>query len=211
MRSHISSSVNKGDILVDSHTFSGRRIAVVGVSGSGKTTLAHTLAERLAIPHVELDALHWEPNWTPALPATFRERVTEALASDAWVVDGNYSTVRDLIWSRADTLIWLDYSFPTIYARLTRRTVARMIRREQLWGTNYERLSELFARDSIFVWAYTSRPRQRRDSPLLLASPEYAHLQVIHLFSPRATAHWLAQIDLTAMPAMLRYGKREQQ
>ena len=182
---------------METRAFSGRRIAVVGVCGSGKTTLAATLAHRLAIPHVELDALHWEPNWTPALPEAFRARVTAALAGDAWVVDGNYSTVRELIWLRADTLIWLDYSLPTIYARLTRRTLARMIRREQLWGTNYERLNELFTRDSIFVWAWTSRPRHRRDYPLLLASPDYAHLHAVRLRSPRATARWLAQFSLT--------------
>ena len=89
-----------------------RRIAVVGTSGSGKTTLAHRLAERLGIPHVELDALHWGPNWTPVAADLFRERVAQALSGEAWVVDGNYSRVRDIIWTRADTLVWLDYSWP---------------------------------------------------------------------------------------------------
>src|SRR5436305_799712 len=41
-----------------------QRLVVVGTSGSGKTTLAREIARRRALPHVELDALHWGPNWT---------------------------------------------------------------------------------------------------------------------------------------------------
>ena len=39
------------------------RVVVVGTSGSGKTTLASRLAEILSVPHIELDALHWEAHW----------------------------------------------------------------------------------------------------------------------------------------------------
>ena len=41
----------------------GSRIAVIGNSGSGKSTLARTLSARLGIPHIELDALNWQPGW----------------------------------------------------------------------------------------------------------------------------------------------------
>src|SRR5215210_7176988 len=82
----------------------GRRISVVGTTGSGKTTLARQLSQRLVIPHVELDALYWEPNWVGAADPVFRERVEGALRGEAWVVDGNYSRVRDIIWSRAEAV-----------------------------------------------------------------------------------------------------------
>ncbi|PSN09965.1 adenylate kinase, partial [filamentous cyanobacterium CCP5] len=68
----------------------GQRIVVIGTSGSGKTTLARQIAQSLQVTHIELDALHWEPHWTPAAPEVFRERVTIALAGDRWVADGNY-------------------------------------------------------------------------------------------------------------------------
>ena len=87
-----------------------RRIVVVGTTGSGKTTVARKLSRRLGIPHVELDALHWEPKWTPAATDVFRQRVAEALKGDAWVVDGNYSKARDLIWPRPP--IWYGLTIP---------------------------------------------------------------------------------------------------
>ena len=44
-----------------------------------KTMLAKQIAQQLQLPHVELDALHWEPNWTAAETNVFRERVERAL------------------------------------------------------------------------------------------------------------------------------------
>src|SRR3989304_3271536 len=104
----------------------GQRIAVVGTTGAGKTTLADQLAQRLGYPHVELDALHWGPNWTPAPDDVLRERLAGALSPDAWIVDGNYGKVRDIVWGRADTLVWLDYSLPVILRQLRRPAVRRI-------------------------------------------------------------------------------------
>lgn len=169
-----------------------RRIVVVGSTGSGKTTLASQLAARLGTRHIELDALHWEPEWTPATRDVFRSRVDAAVASDDWVADGNYSAVRDLLWARADTLIWLDYALPVILARLTRRTLARIVNRQELWNGNRERFANAFlSRESIFLWLLGSYRRLRREYPLLLSQPEYAHLSVVRLRSPREAAAWL--------------------
>lgn len=94
------------------------RYVVVGTSGSGKTTLARQIALRLEIPHIELDALHWQPGWVGATPEAMRKRVETAIAAPAWVLDGNYSKVRDVVWQRATHLIWLDYSFPLVFWRI---------------------------------------------------------------------------------------------
>jgi hypothetical protein len=74
--------------------FRARRINVVGTSSVGKTTVAAALASQLGVPHEELDALHWEPNWTAAPDDVLRERVRHALSGDGWVVDGNYAKLR---------------------------------------------------------------------------------------------------------------------
>lgn len=172
----------------------GQRIAVVGVTGSGKTTCARRISRSRGIPHVELDALHWGPNWTPANRETFRQRVAAALATDEWVTDGNYSIVRDLVWQRADTIIWLDYPLPLILWRLLRRSVSRAYSQEELWQGNRERWhTQFFSRDSLFLWALKIFRRRRREYGLLWRDPANAHLHFYHLYSPQQTEAWLAQ------------------
>lgn len=173
----------------------GRRIAVIGTTGSGKTTLAQRISERLGIPHVELDALHWGPNWGEAPLDVFRERVEGALTGDTWVIDGNYSVVRDIIWSRAETIVWIDYALPLILWRLIWRTLRRIATQEELWNGNREDWRSLFGRDSLITWALGSHPRHRRDYPILLQRPESAHVQVYRLRSPRETDEWLERLS----------------
>lgn len=177
-----------------------QRIIVIGTTGSGKTNTAREIAQRLGIPHIELDALNWGPNWTETPRDVFRQRVSEAVAGDAWVVDGNYSKSRDLVWPRADTAVWLDFTLWVILWRLFRRTIARTLTQEELWSGNRERMrTALFSRDSIFLWALQTYRRRRRSYPLLLSQPEHAHLSVIRLRSPRAAASWLSALDQAAL------------
>lgn len=174
----------------------GRRIVVIGSTGSGKTTMARELAQRLGVPHVEMDALHWEPGWEMAPTDEFRRRIVEATAGDGWAIDGNYGKVRDLVWPRADTVVWLDYSMPVIMWRLWRRTLRRVFRREELWNGNRESFRGAFlSRDSLFIWALQTYRRRKHDYPRLLRQPEHAHLRLIRLTSPRAADRWLAQIS----------------
>jgi adenylate kinase family enzyme len=169
-----------------------RRTAVVGTSGSGKTTLARRLAQRLGIAHVELDSLHWGPDWTPAPRDAFRECVARALSGEAWTTDGNYGAVRDIVWRRADTVVWLDYPLPVVMGRVTWRTIRRSVLREDLWNGNRERFREAFlGRESIIWWALSTYRRRKKQYPVLFGQPEYAHLRVVHLASPRAAHEWL--------------------
>ena len=173
----------------------GRRISVVGTSGSGKTTLARQISQCLAIPHVELDALHHEPNWQEAPINIFRKRVEQSLSHDSWVVDGNYSKVRDIVWTRADTVVWLDYTLPVIMRRLVRRTLRRVLTQETLWSGNRETWRQTFSRDSILLWALQTYPKNRKEYPILLAQSEYGPLKVVHLRSPKTTSAWLSSMN----------------
>ncbi len=180
-----------------------QRVVVVGLTGAGKTTLARALSARLGVPHIELDALHWEPNWVMAELDVFRDRVARAAAADAWVADGNYGKARDLVWSRADSLVWLDYSFALTFMRLVRRTVVRVSTGQELYSGNRERFKDQFlSRDSLFLWAINSYRKHRATYPDLFADEAYRHLQVVRLRTPRAADNWLRQVpsarDVTA-------------
>lgn len=142
-----------------------RRAVVVGTTGSGKTTLAANLANLLLAKHIELDALHWGPNWTPVPDQVFRRRVANAVADERWVADGNYSKVRDLTWNRVDVWIWLDYSYPRVLWRLTARTWRRVRFREELWSGNRESLRQLFFdwHEGLFVSKFESAPPRSTD------------------------------------------------
>ena len=113
-----------------------QRVAVVGTSCSGKTTLAAAIARAQGSPHVELDALHWLPDWKERPTEEFREKTREAIRGDAWVTDGNYSRVRDMVWGRATHVIWLNYSFPLVLWRAIRRSLTRLVTREELYSGN---------------------------------------------------------------------------
>lgn len=175
------------------------RINVVGTSGSGKTTFAAALAERLGHRHVELDELNWGPNWSEAAPAEFRARVRQALAGDGWVVDGNYRAVRDLIWPRADTLVWLDYSRTVVTWRIVTRSISRLVRRTEMWAGNRETLRKLLSRDSIVWWSVSTYARRRREYPALIAA--HPQLDVVRLHSPAAAERWLRSLPQAAASA----------
>ncbi len=171
---------------------------MVGTTGSGKTALARRLAERLGYPYVELDALHWNPNWTSTPADEFRVRVARAVEGDAWVVDGNYTKVRDVVWNRADTIVWLDYPIPVILWRLLRRTLRRVLTRQEVWAGNRENLrTAIFSRDSIFLWALQTYRKLRRAYSAIPADPARAHLTLVRLRSPRACATWLSRYSTT--------------
>src|SRR6059058_6312041 len=103
----------------------GERILVLGRTGSGKTTLARELAAALGVPHVELDSLYFGPDFTTAPLSVLRERTSAAIAGERWITDGNKRAVRDLVWPRADTIIWLDYGLHVSLWRLGKRARAR--------------------------------------------------------------------------------------
>lgn len=179
---------------MDAPDFPYKRIAVVGATGSGKSTLARKLAEKLALDYIELDALQWGPNWTAVSSDTLREKVGQATLVPRWVCDGNYSITRDIIWPRAEALIWLDYRLSTIFWRLLWRTWRRWRTHEELWNVNHERLFDqfmLWSDRSLFLWLFKSYGQHKREYPHLFTRPEYRHLKVLHFKTPAETDVWL--------------------
>lgn len=173
-----------------------RRVSVVGNSGSGKSTLARELARALGVPCLELDGVFHQPGWAPLPADEFRSVVAAAAAGDGWVIDGNYSAVRPLVWARADTVVWLDLPRRTVMRQVVWRTLRRVVGRQELWNGNRERLRNFLTWDpeeSVISWAWHSHAKYRDRYGVAAADPANAHLTFVRLGSRRAVTRFLAE------------------
>lgn len=165
-----------------------RRVIVLGMCGSGKSTLATRLATRIGGPHIELDALYHVADWGVRPPDEFRRLVDEATEGAAWVADGIYPEVDDLLWARADTVIWLDYSFRLVMGRLIRRTIHRITTGERVCNGNRLRFTDEL-RESVILYAARHFASYRQECAAQIA----AHPNVCaHRFAaPDELERWL--------------------
>jgi adenylate kinase family enzyme len=175
------------------------RISVVGGSCSGKTTLSRRLAERLGVPHIELDALHHGPDWQEASAELLQQRVREALAQtpDGWVVDGNYhGKLGQLVQDEADLVVFLDPPFATALRRALWRTFSRSLTRTELWNGNRETFRNALSKHSIVLWVIRTHRRTRAKWAERLKGYE-----VVHLRSPREVERWLESVSVENVAA----------
>lgn len=175
----------------------GPRAVVVGAPCAGKSTLAQSLATKLGAPHVELDALHWEPGWHPAERTAFRSRVEAATRGSRWVVDGNYRETHDIVWPRATDVVWLDASLPTVLWRVLRRSWRRWRSRQLLWETNRDSFWKHLrpTDESLLWWALTTHRRRRREYARAASGATYPHLRWTRLRSGKDIARWLKSVE----------------
>ena len=167
-----------------------QRIQIVGSSNAGKSTLAARLAAEMNYPFVELDALNWMPNWQGRHehePEEFRRLIREATSGDTWIAAGNYTKFsQELIWPKADTIIWLDLPLPLLTLRLLRRSWQRSRQRELLWGTNREQFWIqfcLWSDSSLLSWLWKNHHSYRRRLTENQTDSQWQHLRFIRLTS----------------------------
>jgi hypothetical protein len=131
------------------------------------------------VPFHELDALHHGPNWTEATSEELRAKVEPIVESDAWVIDGAYrGKLGDLVFERAEVVVWLDLPLRVWLPRLVWRTAHRVLRREELWNGNREQLRFVFdPRYSVIIFAVRNYRRRRRAYPAELARFPVARLR----------------------------------
>jgi adenylate kinase family enzyme len=172
-----------------------QRLVLVGASGSGKTSLGSWVERHLGLPFTDLDDVFWRPGWQKAPVEVFRADVDRLTARSRWVLAGNCSSARDLIWPRADTLVWLDLPLPLTLWRSTVRVLRQARSGELICNGNRQTVSALvFGKDPLLWYAIKTVPPRRRQWPQLLAAPEHEHLANVRLTSASAVNVWQAKV-----------------
>jgi len=181
------------------------RIVVIGSSCAGKTTFARRLGGELGHPVSDLDELFWAPNWQAKPLEEFRRLAEQVALDDRWVVSGNYSDVRSILWPRATAVIWLNYGFAVILWRALSRTVRRVATREVLWQGNRESFRRSFlSRESILVWVTSTFHKRRRQFRALRESNAYPHLCWVEFNRPADAERFVCGLDETSKPSIHR-------
>mmetsp|Transcript_90884 Transcript_90884/g.266092 ORF Transcript_90884/g.266092 Transcript_90884/m.266092 type:complete len:183 (-) Transcript_90884:132-680(-) len=173
------------------------RVAVVGNSGSGKSTLASLVADKLHATFVELDDFAFLPGWRYRPTAEFRGLVDDALSADGcWTTAGNWSPVCDIVYQRADTIVWIDFGFWRTFWQLFRRTVWRAWAQPAICGGNYEScLLSFFSVDSVLLDLCRRHSQVRAEFTALFSSQdERPGVRFVRLDSPASVETWLAQL-----------------
>lgn len=146
------------------------------------------------MPHIELDALWHDPDWQNPDREEFRRRVSAAIGGDAWIVDGNYRHIRDLVYAKCDTILFLDYPLPLILKRLGGRIMRRGIFKEELWNGNRESLwRHFFTRECLFLWVLQTYRRRRADCREVMTRTDLAHIERHAFRRPKELLEWLVQ------------------
>jgi adenylate kinase family enzyme len=179
------------------------KINVIGTSGSGKSTFAKALACALDTPYVEMDQLHWKPNWTESSDDEFFSTLEQALCGDSWVLDGNYTRTTYIKWRRVDRVIWLDYSFARTLYQACKRALSRAITQRELWpGTgNKENFGRLFSKDSMILWTFQHYSPNKEKFAELMRNTGYAEIEFIRLCSPQEASTFIKTVQQTSSNA----------
>ena len=169
------------------------RVLFYGVTGSGKSSAARAYAARTGLPEFSADDdIGWLPGWRQPDTAVQRELAARIAAQDQWVLDSAYGVWRDLVVPRAELIVGLDYPRWLSLLRLIRRSLRRVIAREEVCNGNRETFGRLLAADSIIRWHFRSFSRKRRVMRELRTAPGTA--TVIIFRHPRELEEWLQRL-----------------
>jgi adenylate kinase family enzyme len=177
---------------------SARRISIVGATGSGKSFLARRLAKDWGLPLYELDRMYWSSAGQEVSNAQFIEAVSDLIGRDEWLLDGHYRAVRQIIWDRADMIVWLNYPLWLVGRRLLQRYLQKGRAGES--GVAEQRNADDRQDRGLPRASWRGRLgrlrrtlAERREYARLLRAPEYRHVEIVELRSVRATEEWLRE------------------
>ena len=189
-------------------TSATRRISVVGPSGSGKSHLCRTIAAQTALPLHELDHVRSDSGGGARSRADFIAAASEIAKRDDWIIDGHYRDVRQIVWARAEAVIWLNYPVSLVVWRLLRRVLRRKLARGWAGKTDYHSArpsesSPMARPQTAASWPkrwnrLRNTLRERREYEALLRSKNYPGIDLVELTSLRKTRRWLTTLERDA-------------
>ena len=164
------------------------RVVVIGCAGSGKSTLARQLAGRTGLPLVERDELGVEgsPGYLSAL--------AEMAARPCWILDGAPYYADELVYSAADTVVFLDYPKVLVLWRVLWRTAKVDVLGRPAGAHRPQGLAALRDPEHPIRWAWTSHADRHREGLALMARPGLAQTQILRFTRPGMARRWLRQL-----------------
>lgn len=138
-----------------------QRIVIIGSSGAGKSTLARKLGRKLNIPVIHLDRYHWQPGWVPLPAEEWEKFISEKVAEERWIIDGNYRRTLPMRLSAADTVIFLDLPRWLCVARAIKRRLQYLehTRPDVAHGCHEHLFDPRFPEFLRWIWDYPERAR----------------------------------------------------
>lgn len=171
------------------------KIIITGTTCTGKTTLGRKISNKLSLFQVDLDEYHYLPNWVEKENSVFINDVLNAIDNkEGWVVSGSYQSIlKDTVWRRTETIVWLDYPLYVILGRYFKRTFRRVVYKEKCCGENYETLGRTFSKNSLFLWIFKSYWAKKRRLDKWM-NDDFSDKEWIVLSHPRKATKFLAQL-----------------
>lgn len=164
-----------------------------GVTGSGKSTAALRFGETTGLPVHLVDDLTWEPGWVQVADEEQIRRISEICAGEEWVLDTAYGRWVEIPLERVELIVGLDYPRWLSLARLTRRSIARILDKNPVCNGNIETWRNLFSSDSIIRWHFSSFTRKRERMQRWHQDPESP--QTLLFRRPSDLDNWLNEVS----------------
>ena len=129
-----------------------KRVIVIGCPGSGKTTFAEKLNKITGLSLYYLDAIWHKPDKTHIPREEFDRRLLEILATDEWIIDGEYGRTVEMRLKECDTVFLFDLPAEVCLQGVTNRLGKK--RYEMPWiekelDPEFETYIKDFANDSL--------------------------------------------------------------
>jgi adenylate kinase family enzyme len=170
----------------------GLRVVVTGLAGSGKSTFSKALAEKTGLPLIHLDLHFWQPGWVAPSDDLWRDEQRALVASDKWILDGNYHETLELRLERATTAVYLD----TPWGICAWRALGRGVRKRPVDCELPEGCDEPAWRRLRDEWRLAGRlcrdHRSQRETELAILSRHADRVAVYVLASKHETSTFLS-------------------